>query len=104
MTKLKRKAPSDAEFSIPSPKAPNEGDLRVWWIPQVPGESFIVYVDTIDEGRKVCEILAEYDLFQFNKNVKPDYSNAGGVQVYEADGNGGIDWFDAYNDEGDDVY
>jgi len=63
--------------------ANNNFDLRVYWIPQVPMQPFYVYVDSIDEGKKVCEILADYDLFQFDNNVKPDYCNSGGIECFE---------------------
>lgn len=73
-----------------------EGALRVWWIPQIPMKSFYVSVETVEEGKKIVEILAEYDLFQFDNKVKPDYSNAGGLEIFE-DG----EWCEWCNDEGD---
>ena len=56
--------------------------LMVWWIPQVPMERFYVGVDSVIEGKKLLNILAEYDLFQFEKKVKPDFSNAGGLEEF----------------------
>lgn len=50
--------------------------LRVWWIPQVPMEAFYIPVESPEEGQKVMNILATYDCFQYNHNVKPDYANA----------------------------
>jgi len=65
-------------FSVPVQK------LRVWWIPQVPGKPFYVPVDSVKEGRKLLEVLADYDAFQFENRIKPDYSNAGGLtETYE---------------------
>lgn len=81
-----------------------EGDLRVWWIPQIPMEAFTVNVPDIETGVLICDTLANYDKFQFDKNVKPGYYNAGGIQVYEEDGEGGFDWFDAYDEDGDDAW
>jgi len=79
-------------------KTPKEGDLKVWWIPQIPMKPFEQPVQTPLEGAVLCRALALYDLFQFENNVKPDYSNAGGLQVFE-DG----EWIDWYDDEtGDD--
>ncbi|MFX6230456.1 hypothetical protein ABTF44_20900, partial [Acinetobacter baumannii] len=31
-------------------------------------------------GQAICDVLAKYDAFQFENNVKPDYCNAGGVR------------------------
>ena len=59
--------------------------LRVWWIPQVPMTPFFVPVATIEEGKKICEVLADYDQFQFNNRIKPDYCNAGGMSFCAGD-------------------
>jgi len=67
-----------------------EGDLRVWWIPQVPMSPFYVNVGTTDQGKWLCSVLASYDIFQYENNIKPDYSNVGGIQIFE-DG----DWWDS---------
>ena len=64
-----------------------EKTLRVWWIAQVPASDvFYVDVDSEKEGAKLLKILADYDLFQFNNNIKPDYSNAGGLEQLAEDG------------------
>lgn len=73
-------------------QGPQEGDLRVWWIPQVPMEPFYVLVSTIEEAALLTKVLADYDTFQFKNRIKPDYSNAGGLQVFE-DG----EWMDYYD-------
>jgi hypothetical protein len=57
--------------------------LRVWWIPQVPMKSFNVEVDSVEEGIKIMNVLADYDLFQFKNNIKPDYCNTGGLQMFD---------------------
>lgn len=62
---------------------PSEGDLRVWWVPQVPMPAFYVPVADVREGLLLLDALAEYDLFQFENRIKPDYSNAGGLEVFE---------------------
>ena len=70
--------------------------LRVWWIPQVPSSSqFLVDVDSIGEGVKAINTLAAYDEYQYEQSIKPDYSNAGGLQMLDEDG----DWIDWYDEE-----
>jgi len=71
--------------------------LRVWWIPQVPMKSFYVEVKNVDEAHLLLETLAQYDDFQFKNKVKPDYSNVGGLQMFEDD-----EWTDWYNEDGED--
>lgn len=82
-----------------SVKEPQEGALRVWWVPQVPMTAFYVPVQSEEEAVLVLDTLARYDAFQFENNVKPDYCNIGGLQLFESDinddGSGGwCDWYD----------
>lgn len=89
-----------ASGSVPDAKAkaPRPGELRVWWIPQVPGKPFHVAVSSSAEAQKIMDVLASYDLFQFENRIKPDYSSAGGLSVFE-DG----DWFDWEDENGNDI-
>lgn len=56
---------------------------RVWWIPQVPMKAFYYEVPDLATGRLLEDALAMYDIFQLENNVKGDYANAGGIQVWE---------------------
>ena len=60
-------------------------DLQVYWIPQIPMKAFTVDVDSPAEAKKLLSILSDYDQFQLDNNVKPDYSNTGGLNVFDAD-------------------
>lgn len=72
----------------------NEGDLRIWYVPQVPGKAFKMSVDSVKEGHLVLDILYNFSLFESENRIKPDYADAGGIEIYESDGTGGLDWFD----------
>jgi hypothetical protein len=65
--------------------------LRVYWIPQVGADMplFEVLISSLTHAKILLDTLAKYDLFQLEYNIKPDFSNAGGVDVFE---NG--DWCD----------
>ena len=85
-----------------------KGDLRVWWIPQVPMKPFYYPISTIKEAKMLLDVLALYDTFQYKNRIKPDYSNAGGLQEWDEDnydpandeeGDGSC-WTDWYNAEG----
>lgn len=52
---------------------------KVWHIPQVPMPAFEVPCETLAEAIKIRDVLDEYDLFEFENRVKPDYSNAAGI-------------------------
>lgn len=74
--------------------------LRVWHIPQVPMKAFHVEVETPEEAIKVLDIFAQYDLFQFENRVKPDYCNAQGLEEWdEQEGN----WCEWYSEDGLDI-
>lgn len=83
-----------------------KGDLRVWWVPQIPCKMFKVPVASIEEAILVLDTLAKYDLFQLEQNIKPDFCNAGGLEVYDpelCDEDEGDGWSDWYDDEGCDI-
>lgn len=66
---------------------PKQGDLRVWWIPQIGmDKSFHVPVSSLAEAKLMLATLADYDLFQLENNVKPDYCNAGGLECFQQHG------------------
>lgn len=69
--------------------------LRVWHIPQVPGKAFRANVGSIEQAICVLDVLADYDAFQLKHRIKPDYSNAQGVETLE-DG----EWVEWYDDDG----
>ena len=74
--------------------------LRVWWIPQVPGEPFYVEIKDIEQAVFLIRTLAKYDEFQFKNNIKPDYCNAGGLETLNTEEQ---EWEEWYDDDGDDI-
>ncbi len=77
------------------------GELQVWWVPQVPMDAFEVNVDSVAEGVKLMNVLADYDRFQYEKRVKPDYCNVGGLRRWtnDSDGEGNPGWEDWYDED-----
>jgi hypothetical protein len=71
---------------------------RVYWFPQVPCKPFHVPVYTLQEAKKILTTLAEYDKFQLENNIKPDYCNTGGLEVFE-DG----EWVEWSDEEGNNI-
>ncbi len=54
---------------------------RVSHIPQVPGTAYVVEASTREEAQRISDILVNYDLFQYEQRIKPDYCNASMVEV-----------------------
>lgn len=77
------------------------GLLQVWWVPQVPMAEFSVEVASVEEGVKLLDVLAMYDLFQLAHNIKPDFANTGGLRRWCADfdGEGRAGWEGWYDEE-----
>lgn len=69
-------------------------NYRVWWKPQVPMKSFLFEVRDLEQAKILVDALADYDEFQFQNNIKPDYCNQGGIQIRE-DG----EWVDVPEEE-----
>jgi len=73
-------------------------NLRVWHIPQVPGNPFHVKVKSPEQAIDIMNILADYDLCQLENKIKPDYSSLQGLEIFE-DG----EWIEWYSDDGDEI-
>ena len=86
------------------------GQLRVWWIPQVPMKPFNVLVNNLEEANLLLNALADYDIFQYENNVKADYCNMGGLSIWDEDideddlGEKWRDWYDEEEDMDFDEY
>lgn len=76
--------------------------LTVWWMPQIPMKTFDVEVESVKEAVKLMDTLALYDLFQFENNVKPDFSNTGGIKMIDENGEE-VEWFTEIKDDAGDV-
>mgnify|MGYP003302712254 CR=1 FL=1 len=69
--------------------------FKVWHVPQIPCKAFEVEVASPEEGWKLCETLALYDIFQLENNIKPDFANVNGLSYLDADG----EWYDLDENE-----
>lgn len=72
----------------------NKQKMRVWWIPQVGAVDtpFYIPVESVVEAKKILDTLAFYDCYQFNKRVKGDYCNTGGLQTWDEEEQDWVDW------------
>lgn len=74
--------------------------FRVWWIPQVPMRPFYYPVKDVETAKVLLDTLALYDRFQYKNKVKPDYSNAGGLEIWDSSKQL---WIEYEDDEGRDI-
>ena len=76
--------------------------MRVWWMPQVGANAtFYVPVKSVEQAKRLMDVLAAYDCFQWNHHIKPDYCNCGGLQVYDQEAD---EWNDWYFESGEDYF
>ena len=68
--------------------------LRISHFPQVPCNPYRVEVENLKEAKKIMNILAEYDYFQLENNIKPDYSNVTVLEMYDEENKDWVDWED----------
>ncbi|OZB79885.1 hypothetical protein [Microbacterium sp. 13-71-7] len=73
--------------------------FRIWYVPQVPMKAFTREFDDLDAAKMVLNAVIDFSIFEFENDVKPDYSDAAGISRWESDGDGGFDWFDLEEDE-----
>ena len=76
---------------------PSEGDIRISYIPQIPGRPFqaifpVNAVETFDErlteAAQALDAIVNFSIFEFENRVKPDYSDMALIEYFDSDG----DW------------
>lgn len=82
--------------------------LRVYHIPQIGSgcPTFHIPVETVEEGKKMLDVLSCYDLFQLENHSKPDYSNANGLEMFDENEQEWVSWEDeeTFVDDLDDFF
>lgn len=68
--------------------------LRVSHFPQIPCKAFTVEVKNLEEAKLISDTLANYDLFQYENRIKPDYANATVVEEFDEESQEWISWCD----------
>jgi len=61
---------------------------------------FYVDVNSPEEAWKIMNILWDYDIYQFENQIKPDYCNVTTLEEFDEETN---EWFDWYDEEGLDI-
>lgn len=68
--------------------------LRISHYPQIPCKAFTVEVKDLEEAKKMSDVLANYDLFQYENRIKPDYANVTVVEEFDEEEGEWISWCD----------
>ena len=57
--------------------------FKVWYVPQVSMKAFEVECETAEQAQEALDLITNFSNFEFENNVKPDYSDAGGVVEWD---------------------
>lgn len=68
--------------------------LRINHFPQIPCKGFVVEVKNLEEAKKIYNVLADYDMFQYENRIKPDYCNVTSLEEYCEKEKEWYDWYD----------
>lgn len=69
--------------------------LRVWHNCQVGAvRNFYIDVDSVEHAKELLKILWEYDIFQYENHIKPDYCCASGLEYFDEKEKEWIEWED----------
>ena len=68
--------------------------LRVSHFPQIPCKPFTVDVESPQEAKKIMDILADYDQFQLDNRIKPDYANMSVFEYWDEEEQDWLNWYD----------
>lgn len=68
--------------------------LRVWWNPQVGIENaFYIPVKDEVEAKKTMDLLGAYDAFLLENEIRGDYCNVCGLEMYNEESDEWEDWY-----------
>jgi hypothetical protein len=85
---------ADTQMEALTPAQLKDGWFRIWHIPNVPGQPFHKVVGSIEEAKKIINLLVDYDNFLGDDLVA---SNVSGLEV-TSDGEW-VEWHDPQTDQ-----
>lgn len=68
--------------------------FRVSHYPQMPCKAYEKEVSSLEEAKLLFDVLADYDKFQYENKIKPDYSNCTILEQFNEETQEWEDWYD----------
>lgn len=65
---------------------------RIWYVPQIPCESFKREYSSVEECLETLELLTDFSRFEYENKIKPDYSEMFGMEYWCDDDQCEEDW------------
>ena len=57
--------------------------FRAWYVAKMPMKAFTVETTNAIDAEKILDVLEDFSLFEIQNNVKPDYAEAGGIDIWD---------------------
>ena len=61
----------------------NATRFKIFYIPQVPMPAFEREYEDFETAKEVLNAIINFSIFEFDNNVKPDYSDVAGISYWE---------------------
>ena len=61
----------------------NATRFKIWYIPQVPMPAFEREYEDFETAKTVLNAIINFSIFEYDNNVKPDYSDVAGISFWE---------------------
>ena len=61
----------------------NATRFKIFYIPQVPMHAFEREYEDFETAKEVLNAIINFSIFEFDNNVKPDYSDVAGISYWE---------------------
>ena len=61
----------------------NATRFKIFYIPQVPMPAFEREYEDFETAKEVLNAIINFSIFEFDNNVKPDYSDVAGISFWE---------------------
>ena len=77
--------------------------FRIWHVPQIPARNdadfFRKEVKSVNEAILILNLLWDYDNFQFERKIKPDFSNASGLEYWDEEFEQWLEYEDEFGND-----
>lgn len=61
----------------------NATRFKIFYIPQVPMPAFEREYEDFETAKEVLNAIINFSIFEYDNNVKPDYSDVAGISFWE---------------------
>lgn len=79
----------------------NATRFKIFYIPQVPMPAFEREYEDFETAKEVLNAIINFSIFEYDNNVKPDYSDVAGISFYDEEYG---DWEDIEEDLWEEPY